>query len=144
MKKTLIAFLIASLLFVFCPISYAENTLPMRGPICPFSATILHHKCVVGGITRPNGSSWKRAVTVTVSNLEKPSGTDLRITLVDNNGNKIGDFQDWSTKGEKTLLLDKNKVDESTICLELRNTERIGNIVTNSMSAEPVSLPFTP
>jgi len=130
MKRALFVLLAAIILFAFCPISYAENTVPMRGPVSGFDVSLLHHRCIVGGITKTSSSTWNRSFTVNVSSLSKPSDTYLRITLVDHNGNAIGGYKNWSTTGTKTLTLNSNMVNESSVYLQLRNTAQSGNIVT--------------
>lgn len=144
MKKRVFCFLVALIMGVsFMSFSLAESEAPMYDPnggssTKSFSNAHVQHKYVtLNKITKrsPNdyGSyRWNTSISVSVSSLSTvPTGTQFRITLVDAYGNVVGSYKNWTQAGSKSLTLSAQNDTISKIALELRNTERIGEIVSS-------------
>lgn len=74
-------------------------------------------------------NQWSGNMGVTISSISCPSGTKLKLTPYDSYDNSIGESVYTTTTGTHSLSLYNHSLD--TICLELRNKNRVGTIVTS-------------
>jgi len=134
MKKKILCCIIAAIMLLTAIPAFAD-TIPLQlnskggAKTRNFSGANIKHYWRPS-ITLPSTSSqWSGDMSVSISYLYVPAGTDLKLTVVDTSGNTVGGSEPSAASGGSYSLALNNPY-LSTICLELRNTNRIGTITT--------------
>lgn len=137
MKKIVSFMLIMLLLLSAYPIASTQAESSREEPIRStavgsYTDANVHHVYVTAGMTKTSGTTWNSSVTVNILSLSVPSGTKFKTTLVDSNGNAIGGWKIWDDGSTSTTLsISSGNTGVSSVHLELRNTKKIGYVVSS-------------
>lgn len=134
MKKKVLCCIIAAIMLLTAIPAFADTASPQFNSkggtrIRNFTNANIKHYWRPS-ITLPASSSqWSGNMNVSITYLYVPSGTNLKLTVVDTSGNAIGGSVPSATTTSYSLSLNNPYL--TTICLEFRNTSRIGTITTS-------------